>query len=326
MLFKPTNNYHILTEDEFSDEITVIEKELQNYSTSGKISSFDGCKLAYEYFEADNSIGSIILIHGFTEFYKKFYEMAWYFLNMGYSVFLYDQRGHGLSDRQVDNPQLTHINDFNDYVKDLDCIINNIVVPASADKPIYIFAHSMGGAVASMYLSENSGKIKRAILSSPMVCPKTHGIPGGMVKLISKRYAKKDGWEARFRHSGDFNPNPDFIRSSDSSLARFKHNLDFRIQHDYYQNSSFSNRWMYEALKVKKILLNSHYAKKIKTDVLIFSASKDRVVHTAPQRRLAKKLPHCTLVTIPGAKHTVYTGSGPMLDYFYETVISFFNN
>ena len=325
MLFKPTHKYHIFTEEEFSHEISAIEQELHKYSVSGKIKSFDGCELAYEYFPVKNSIGSVVLIHGFTEFYKKFYEMTWYFINMGYSVFLYDQRGHGLSGREVDNLQLTHVKDFNDYVKDLDCIIEQLVVPNSGNSPIYLMGHSMGGAVAAIYLLQNSSRITRAILSSPMIYPRTHGIPGGLVRIVSVIQGIKKGWNSRFKYSSEFNFHPDYNNGSDSSPSRFRHNLDYRINNEFYRNSSFSNRWIYEALKVRRIIFGSHSLKDVSTELMIISAGNDHVVYTGPHKRLSRKLPHCTLVTLPESKHTVYTCQGPVLDYFYETVFKFFS-
>ncbi len=323
MLFNPTYKLNILGEDEFSDEICAIEHDLEKYAVTGCLKSFDGSEIAYEYFLADKSKASIVLIHGFTEFYKKLYEMTWYFLNMGYNVFLYDQRGHGLSHREVDNLQLTHINNFDDYVKDLEYVIDNIVKKAAPASPIYLFGHSMGGAVASLYLEKHGNEIERTILSSPMVCPKTHGIPGGFVKKAAASYAKKEGWNARFHQSADFNPNPSFNHSSDASLARFKHNLDYRINDEHYQTSSFTNKWMCEALDVRKRLLNRKTMGKIQTKILIISAENDRVVHTRPHHTLSGILPNSTLIVMPGAKHTVYTASEPLLHSFYETVFDF---
>lgn len=323
MLFKPSYKLNILGEDEFSNEISAIELDLEKYASKGSLKSFDGSEIAYEYFLADNSKASVVLIHGFTEFYKKLYEMTWYFLNMGYNVFLYDQRGHGLSQREVDNLQLTHINNFDDYVKDLEHIINDVVKKAAPNHQIYLLGHSMGGAVVSLYLEHHSNEIERAILSSPMVCPKTHGLPGGLVRKAATTYAKKEGWNARFRQCVSFNPNPSFNHSSDSSFARFKHNLDFRIKDERYQNSSFTNKWMCEALNVKKRLLNRNTISKIQTKILIISAENDRVVHTRPQHKLSRILPNSTLIVMPGAKHTVYTASGPLLNAFYEAIFDF---
>lgn len=323
MLFNPSYKLNIIGEDEFSKEICAIEHNLEQYAIKGTLKSFDGNLIAYEYFLANNSKASIVLIHGFTEFYKKLYEMAWYFLNMGYNVFLYDQRGHGLSHRDVDNLQLTHINDFDEYVSDLEYLIDSVVRKATPTLPIYLFGHSMGGAVVSLYLAKHSDAIERAILSSPMVCPKTHGVPGALVKRAAASYARREGWNARFHQSYDFNPNPSFNHSSDASYARFKHNLDYRVKNERYQNSSFTNRWMTEALNVQKKLLNKDTTGKIKTKILIISAENDGVVHTRPQHTLSKLLPNSTIIVMPGAKHTVYTATGALLNSFYETVFNF---
>ena len=242
---------------------------------------------------------------------------------MGYNVFLYDQRGHGLSGRSNKDRSITHIDDFNHYVNDMDCFVKQVVVPNSNNLPIYIMGHSMGGAVTALYLMRKDNPIKKAILSSPMISPKTHGIPSFFVNIVAKQYGKRNGYNAIFPHSKPFNPNPDFIKSSDSSEARFTHNFKYRLENEIYQNSSFSNGWITEALKVKRMILNKKNLNKISAPTLIISAENDHVVHQELHIKLAKMLQNSTIVTMPGAKHTVYTASGPVLNKFYETVFDF---
>ena len=50
--------------------------------------------------------GVVVISHGFTEFARKYSEMAWYFLLAGYSVCILEHRGHGHSVHDVDNPSL----------------------------------------------------------------------------------------------------------------------------------------------------------------------------------------------------------------------------
>lgn len=323
MLFRPTNTYSIISEENFSQEILNVEKKLSEYAITGTFNSFDNHTIAYEYFLVENPKASVILLHGFTEFYKKLYEMTWYFLNMGYNVFLYDQRDHGLSERSCADTSITHIDDFNNYVLDLECFVNQIVSPNSKKLPIHIMGHSMGGAVTALYLMRNNNPIEKAILSSPMISPKTHGFPSFLVNFVAKKYGKREGFNAIFPHSKPFNPNPDFVQSSDASAARFFHNLDYRLKNPCYQNSAFSNGWIREALKVKGYILKKKNLAKIKTRTLIISAENDKVVHQELHYKLAKKLKTSTIVTMPGAKHTVYTASGPELENFYKTVFNF---
>lgn len=323
MLYNPTYQYNIISEDNFPTEILSIEQTLHSYAHTGTISSFDGCSIAYEYFLVENPKASVILIHGFTEFYKKLYEMAWYFLNMGYNVFMYDQRDHGLSGRNSENTFITHVDNFNDYVQDLNIFIKQIVVPNSKNLKINLLGHSMGGAVTALYIMQDNIPINRAILSSPMVSPKTHGFPTGLVRMVAGIYGKKDGYKAMFPHSKPFDPNPDFINSSDKSAARFKHNMSYRLNNPAYQNSAFSNKWIIEATKVKGAILNKRKLAKIKVPTLIISAENDHVVHQNLHYPLARGIKNSTIVTMPGAKHTVYTALGPELAQFYKIVFNF---
>jgi pimeloyl-ACP methyl ester carboxylesterase len=71
------------------------------------------------------------------------------------------------------------------------------------------------------------------------------------------------------------------------------------------------------------LMMNPRIIGNITTEILLFSAQNDKVVHTAPHKRLAKLLPKCTLITVPHAKHTLYTGSYSMLEHFYTTVFNF---
>ena len=117
MRFVPDYTLQILSEEEFPAGIREIERQLDACRHEGYISSFDGTRLHYEYFLAENSVASVVIVHGLSEFTKKFYEVASYLLRQGYNVFLYDQRCHGLSDRLTDRIDLIHVDRYRDYVE-----------------------------------------------------------------------------------------------------------------------------------------------------------------------------------------------------------------
>lgn len=323
MVFQPTYQFHLIPEQDYLNQIPVIEQELQNYAIHGRFSSFDGCKLDYELYPAKKSHATIIIIHGLSEFYKKYYEMTWYFINMGYNVLLFDQRGHGLSDRDIEGLSLIHVKQFDDYVKDLDCIIQQLVLPSCPDVPVYLFAHSMGGAVAGLYLAYNSKMVKRAVLSSPMICPYAYGVPIPIVKLKTLSCKRKDGWTGRFPYSSDFNPNVKLEHASDISYARFRHNLDYRIGNPLYQTSAMTNQWMWEAIQMQHRLLSAKVTNAIQADVLLLNAGKDNAVRVRPQQWFAKKVKTCTYYTFPESKHSIYTASDDILEEYYRMIFRF---
>ena len=322
MQFQP-KPYHILQEDEFLLQIPVIEEELSHYAQNGTFITFDGSKIAYEYFLCETAKANVVIVHGFTEFYKKYYELAWYLLQEGYNVFLYDQRGHGLSQRHIDNPELVHLDHFDDYAQDLSAFINTIVTPTAPDLPLDIYAHSMGGTVTLFYLSQHTNTVDRAFLSAPMVTPYAGGIPRLLILIGAKRYLRKFGSKAHFPYSGKFNPQASFDESSDASFSRFSYYLNMRCKHREYQTSGATNQWMAQVALLQRRMLKKRFAAHIQTPICLISCEQDRAVRTPQQHKIAALLPNCRLVSVPDAAHSLYTSTGKQLTDFYELLFDF---
>lgn len=322
MLYTP-EKVEVIKEEEYSQHIIEIEKILSSHAEEGTFTSFDGLNIFYRNYLVENPVGSIVIVHGFTEYCKKYTELAWYFINQGYNVFTYDHRGHGLSDRQVEGYILAHVNSFEDYVKDLEIFIEEVVVKQGGTENINIFSHSMGGSITTLYLMRCGNRISRALLSSPMVYPFTSDCPITVLKLMLKQQAAKYGWEAKFKYASDFNPNHPFDKSHDTSYPRFRHNLDVRLSDVRYQTSAATNRWMYEAVSVGKRMLRTKDLNKIKAKVLVISSGADTVVRPKPQKKLAKRL-GCRFMTIADAKHSAFICASPKLESYLKTVFEFF--
>lgn len=312
----------IISEQDFPQAILAVEESLGKLRHSGQLASFDGCPLYYEYYLAENPRGSVVIVHGFTEFSKKYYELAWYFLQQGYHVFLHDLRGHGLSCRQVEDWALAHVDSYGDYARDLEEYVEKIVRPVAGELPFYLFGHSMGCAVSLLYLMEKARDVSKVILSSPMIVPVTP-LPRGFLARYTARTAKKEGWNSRFPHASKFDPNPSFERSSDASENRFRRHIAMRLETVRYQNSSATNAWMYHTLKIDKELLNKEKLQGVTAKVLLFQAGKDKVVKLKPQNKLAQRLPNCRMERFPEAKHTIFNGGEESLKRYVSLVLGF---
>ncbi len=326
MLFKPTYKLNIIEDKQFLHKMTEIDKLLKNYVKDGYFNGFGNTKLYYEYYLTNNSKGSVVIVHGFTEFTGKYHEMTWYFLNMGYNVFIYDQRGHGLSQRQVRDLQLIHVDRFDEYAEDLNIFIEDIVAPNSENIPMYLFSQSMGGSVSSLYLSKYNHKISKAVLSAPMVRPVAGNMPSPYLKAFLIYDSKINSWKSKFKFLNNYNPHPKFEFSSDLCENRFLYYLNLRNKNPRYQNSPSTNRWLYEALSVKNKILNKKRISHITAKTLIISASQDTVVRNDLQLKLAKLIPHCRFYSMQGAKHSLYTSQAPMLKVYVKKILDFYNN
>ncbi len=284
-----------------------------------------GGALYCESYITENADKNVIILHGFTEFCAKYREMIWYLLHLNCNVFTYDQRGHGFSHRQVDDLRLVHIDSFSTYVSDLDEVINKLVKPLGNGLPIYIFSHSMGGAVASLYMMEHPNDIKKAALCAPMISPQTMNVPRPLVLMMTRHHGKKFGWDKRFAYAGDFDPAVDIRNTLDESKARFEATMKLRIATKEYQSSAATNGWMWEAVTVQDKILKAKKLKKINTQVLILSAQRDTVVKNKYQFRFAKKLKNSKVITVPCAKHNIFFSSDNTLSGFYKLLFDFFS-
>ncbi len=313
----------LVTEQQYLERMPQICKELAAFEIRDMVQINQTIALCcYRYVKPEHQ-KNLVILHGFTEFAEKYREMVWYYFSLGYNVFVYDQRGHGFSTREVEDLGLVHVDSFEQYVDDLEQIIVLQVQKYGADGPLTLFGHSMGCAVAALYMIRHPSAVEKAVLSAPMISPKTHNIPTPLVCMELKRLKRKNGWNSRFPYGGTFNPNASFERSSDGSRTRFQEMMKQRIAVPQYQSSCATNRWIWESVRVKKDLLRTASLKPIQTKVLLFRAQNDRIVKNPPQMRFAKKLAHCRVITVAGAKHNMFFGSDRAMKEYYGEIFSF---
>lgn len=324
MRFIPQYELNIIKDDEFATRIKEVENELKACQNEGYFETFDGNKLYYEYFLAENSTASVVIVHGLSEFTKKYYEMTYYFLNQGYNVFVFDLRCHGLSDRLTKNITYLHVKNFGDYVKDLSIFIKTIVEPAD-DKPIFLYSHSMGGAIATLYLAEQNPKVKKALVSSPLYDPV---VIGG----VSKRTAKGGigaakmflGSRGRCKFTKDFDPDTVRRVDIDSCECRFNYNMDLRRSNIRYQTSPMTWGWVYNSLLIRDMLMDPNFYSTVTTPILLLSSEKDRVVKNDAHAEFASKCAACQMVTVKGANHSMLTGERRIIEEHINRTMEFF--
>lgn len=312
---------HILTEEEFPQRIGTIKAQLESICHEGYLTGVKNCRLHYAYFLAENSRGSVVIVHGLSEFIPKYYELIHYFLEQGYNAFICEHRCHGLSDRLTDRPDVLHTDSFDDYAADLDLFIRQIVEPVDS-RPLQLYAHSMGGAIAVIYMAKYRHNVRRAVLSSPLmqpvVGPVPHWVARASVLLDNLRWGSKK----KFRRSKEFNPDFPFEKANDISYSRFFHNQQLRCTHPEYQTTPTSNGWVRGSLTLRNRL--PRLGRKLKTPILLLSAENDTTVINEAQHRFAKRCPVCRLEVMAGSKHSMMTGDHATITDFMERMLTFF--
>ena len=304
---------------------TVVEPYLASRRVSGFFASRDDARLYYEYTLHESPKAAVVISHGFTESAEKFREMAYWFLQMGYSVFALDHRGHGRSHRLSIDFAMTDVESFSDYVRDLHCFVKKIVKPNTVGLPLYLYGHSMGGAVAVLYLQNHPSVFRKAILNAPMLKPKTANYPASVTRLLSA--ALRIGGQAEkrvFTYKEGFDPNEQFEDSPDTSKERFEYYRQKRVSNPYLQNTYPSYRWLNESLRIGSVMLDPDRCARVKIPVLLFSAGDDAFVHRKEQEIFISLIDRGEILYEERARHEIYMSTNDVMRDYLTSVFDFF--
>jgi len=114
---------------------------------------------------AETPKAKIILVHGMAEHSLRYIHFAEFLASKGFSVFFYDQRGHGKTAGSIEKLGFFAENNGWDKVAD---DLNSVVEYADevGEKlPIFVFGHSMGSFISRTFTAKYGNKINGLVLS-----------------------------------------------------------------------------------------------------------------------------------------------------------------
>ena len=300
------------------------EPFLQRIRVSGMMKTTENKGLYYELYPQENAKGTIVVSYGFTESCLKYYELLYYFYREGYQAAIMDHRGHGRSMREVEDMTVVHVELFSRYVKDLHHFVEKKVKPMADGKPLYLFAHSMGGCIGTFYLEQYPDDFKRAVLTAPMLGVKLGGCPAWAARVLcDMEVFRGKGTERLFTQSA-FDPDESFEECSASSEARHAWYMKKRREDENYQTSSGSYYWGKEAINAGEFVVSRKQAEKVKASVLLFQAEYDSLVKPEPQDRFISRIADGRLVFVPGVRHEIYRAPNEVLQPYLEEIFRFY--
>ncbi len=300
------------------------EPFLQRIRVSGMMKTTENKGLYYELYPQENAKGTIVVSYGFTESCLKYYELLYYFYREGYQAAIMDHRGHGRSMREVEDMTVVHVELFSRYVKDLHHFVEKKVKPMADGKPLYLFAHSMGGCIGTFYLEQYPDDFKRAVLTAPMLGVKLGGCPAWAARVLcDMEVFRGKGTERLFTQSA-FDPDESFEECSASSEARHAWYMKKRREDENYQTSSGSYYWGKEAINAGEFVVSRKQVEKVKASVLLFQAEYDSLVKPEPQDRFVSRIADGRLVFVPGVRHEIYRAPNEVLQPYLEEIFRFY--
>lgn len=296
-----------------------IEPYLNGCCREGFYTGADGLRLHYSIYEAAEPAGSVLLIHGFSEFGAKYAEMIYCLLKMNFTVYVPELRGHGKSEREVADPSKVYVDSFEKYVKDIKNFADSIL--RGDRRPEFLLGHSMGGAVAALYAEENPDDFPYIVLSSPMIQVQLgkHSpfLAGTLAKL--KLFWGEGGEYVRGQQP--FTKEPDIERSSCSSEERYRYTFGLRCADKLYQTWSPTYGWLNAALAASGKLMKN--AERITGKVLVLYAGRDTLVKPDGTVKFCEKLGNGRACYFPEAKHEVFNSDKASRFRYYENLFEF---
>jgi lysophospholipase len=301
-----------------------LKKRLKVYEICRKENQTIYC----ESYRSDNPRGIVVISHGFTEFCNRYREVIYYFLEAGYHVYMPEHQGHGRSFRPYlnnANPDysLTHIDNFNEYVDDLHFVISSLILPIKGNLPLYLYAHSMGGCIATLYLEQHPTIFKKAVLNAPMLEINFGSVPSTIAYGLSKTMCSIGQSHHYALGQLPFNQTPNFKNSGNTSYSRYQYVFSQALSDEKFQNSGASYGWLYEGLKATKKALSPEACQKIKLPILLFSAGNDTFVKTRGQLQFLEQVGHGTFVFVKNAKHEIFLSETPVLEKYWGMIFDF---
>lgn len=296
----------------------------KTHVTQGDIASFDGLSLRYYHAsqpETRAPKGCLVMLHGYCGFWGKFHEMAQYYWQAGYEVFFLEQRGHGYSGRQTGDKDMVHVNDYSDYVEDVKIFMDKVVTPIANDLPRILFSHSMGGAVAALFLETHPEYFTAAILSSPMLSIQTGEIPKAAVYLLRAKVKLLHQELQPFPGGKRFDGIPLFSASSTLSEARYNYIFEQRLADTHYHTYMLSNGWGCASFRATAKALR--HAGKIQIPILLLTAGNDSFVKMDGCEKFKKKAENVRHIHFEDAKHELFNGNDAIIEKYYGVIFQF---
>ncbi|MCR9277168.1 MAG: alpha/beta hydrolase [Pseudomonadaceae bacterium] len=264
----------------------------------------------------DQPVGSVLLLHGFSEFIEKYFETAQHLLNRGWHVVTFDWRGQGLSERLNSAVgQRGYVEDFEHFAFDARAVFDQLIEPLPGKR--LLMGHSMGGNLALRLLQDHEPRFDAAVVCAPMLG--LFRLPLWLARVVSRAYVAL-GKDADFVWGGaerDFSDTAVNVLTTDA--ARFARNQSILRACPELATHAPTWRWLREASVSSARVSAKSRARQIDTPTLIVAAECDKVVSIKGYERFAAASEWVRVEQIDGAEHEVLQESDELQAQFWDS-------
>jgi lysophospholipase len=249
--------------------------------------------------------GTILLLQGRAEYIEKYGEVCAELLARDWAIATVDWRGQGGSKRQLRNSRKGHVEDFQDYLLDLDALITEARIRGMPE-PFHLLAHSTGSAIALLALDRGPLPIERAVLISPLVgiaglrWPRASRVLARVLSSLGLATCFVPGGKRISIADGPFAGNP-LTQDPD----RFARMARWQKQEPRLVIGDPTIGWVDAAFEAMARLEADTFGQHNRTPCLFVLAGADAVVDSQAAAVLARRMRGASAVTLLGARHEI---------------------
>jgi lysophospholipase len=293
------NNY----QQEYSEKILPLLQQMdEGYFVGEK-----NIKIHYRTHLQQGATNCLVILPGRSEPVEKYaeviHDLAQTDSGKKMNFFLMDHRGQGSSERMAALSDMGYVDQFQNYVRDLDTFLKFENLDKKCEKK-FMLAHSMGAGIATAFLLEHQNYFDKVALSSPMLKIMTKPYAYGVARAIVEA-STLAGRGAKFAvGQKGFNPAENFEENKfTSSLPRFKMTMAIYELYPKTKLGGVSNKWVLEVMKGTNKLRSRYH--EISTPLRVYHAGLEAYSWPVEMIKFCDEAVNCKRTFFPNSKHEV---------------------
>jgi len=249
--------------------------------------------------------GTVLLLHGRAEFIEKMFETVNDLRRAGFDVVTFDWRGQGGSSRMLSNPRRGYIDNFDQYVLDLETIMENVALP-DCKAPYYVLAHSTGSLIALYSAPRFANRVRRMVLCAPFLGFGSVGMSQPALKIVSGTMSAIGLGEMYMGGGNKPTVASAFSRNVLTSDTR-RYDLHAKLvsEHPEIALGGPTAAWVFAACRAMDQVNDPDFHSEITIPILMVCAGNDSVVNNRITEELGKRLRSGSTTYVTGAKHEI---------------------
>lgn len=274
-------------------------------AVAGYVKTADGVKLRYALFRpAGEPRGTVVLVQGRAEFIEKYFETVRDLIVRRFVVVAFDLRGQGGSQRLLRRADKGHVPDFDDYVADLDAVLDQVVFP-ECPTPVFALGHSTGSTVLLLASVGGRSRFRRQVLLSPFLgLPDDDGgaslarILAALANGLAFGRLSIPGARRHIAHALTFETN-----KLTGDRRRYTRNATLAHEHPELAVGAPTIGWAAAGFRAFGRIDAEDFAPRIRVPTLLIAAGNDQIVSLAAAERFASRFKVGHLIVLAAARH-----------------------